>query len=98
MIDVAAQTLSELRNILEQYLPESEVFLVGSRARGTDKPYADVDLLLIRPPRLSKERRALIKSAFEESNIPYRVDLIEADDLTESFRDRLMVDAESLAG
>ena len=93
---MTTQTLSDLRSILEEYLPESEVFLVGSRARGTSKRYADIDLLLTRPPRLSKEHRALIKSAFEESNIPYRVDLIEADDLTESFRERLMGDAESL--
>jgi len=96
VVELDTESLRELHAILERFLPDGEVCLVGSRARGTQKKYADIDLLLLRPSRLPKEHRAMITSAFEESDIPYRVDLIESGELTDGFRRRLMADAQSL--
>lgn len=87
---------SSLTQILDHHLPGCSAYLVGSRAVGTSKPYADIDLLLVSPGRLTREARACLALSFEESDIPYKVDVIEADDLSPSFRARLLQDAKPL--
>ena len=96
MIDLAPGIKEDVTRILREYLPHAEVRLVGSRAKGDAKPYADVDLLIIADKPLSPEIRALLNTAFEESNIPYKVDLLDDYDLSSQFRAALMTFNESI--
>lgn len=93
MMTLDSDTRSSVITILHRYLPGANTFLVGSRARGTDKRYADIDLLLVSPGHLTRETRALLNVEFDESDIPYKVDLIESDMLAESFRQQLLRNA-----
>jgi predicted nucleotidyltransferase len=76
--------------VLGRFLPETEVRLVGSRARSGAKRQADIDLLVMRRKPLSPRERAMLNTAFEESRIPFRVDVLEWEGLAPSFRQRLM--------
>lgn len=96
MIDLAPGIKEEITRILRKYLTHAEVRLVGSRAKGDAKPYADVDLLIIADKSLSPEIRALLNTAFDESNIPYKVDLLDDYDLSSSFRSTLVKGSERL--
>jgi uncharacterized protein len=90
MIDLDATTRHEVELVLRRFLPETEVRLVGSRARSGAKRQADIDLLVMRPEPLSPRQRAMLNTAFEESHIPFKVDVLEWESLTPSFRQRLM--------
>jgi predicted nucleotidyltransferase len=90
VIDLDAATRREVESIVRRLLPAAEVRLVGSRTRAGAKRNADIDLLVIRSGPLSPRERALVNTAFEESRIPFKVDVLEWECLTPSFRDRLI--------
>ncbi len=66
-----------LAKILSEYIPNRGVYLVGSRANGTAGRFSDIDLLIEGNIPLAPERRAALRMALEESDLPYRTDLIE---------------------
>ena len=86
MKHLTALALSEgqartLRGIVDAVLPGAEVWVFGSRAAGRARPFSDVDLLVTRPSTLSWLQRADLRDAFEASDLPFRVDVVEADAL-----------------
>ncbi len=71
-------TVEDLREFLREYFlgKKVRVYLFGSRARGTGKPFSDIDLAFASSEDLSVEL-ALLRDYLEESNLPYKVDLLE---------------------
>lgn len=67
-----------VRQLIDTVLPGAAVAVFGSRATGRARPFSDLDLLLIDPPRLSWRQRADLRDAFEASELPFSVDLVEA--------------------
>ncbi len=51
--------------------------LFGSRARGDARRASDIDLALIAPQPIALADMALLREALDESNIPFRVDLVD---------------------
>lgn len=94
---LAERHVESIRGILRTHLPDARVFLVGSRARGTAKPFSDVDLLIEDPPALEPIVRARLRVAFEESNLPYKVDLLEWSSVSPPLRAQLLECAEPLS-
>lgn len=74
-----------LRNLLVRCLPGREVWAFGSRVKGTSRPASDLDLAILIPPG-GDVRLAALREALEESDLPFRVDLLEWESLPESFR------------
>ena len=71
-----------IQNILVKYPYEFYVF--GSRAKGTHKPFSDLDLCTLKTmPILEK---AQLQEDFEESNLPFKVDIIDWNDISEDFK------------
>jgi predicted nucleotidyltransferase len=64
-------------NVLREFLPACEVWAFGSRARGRPKPYSDLDLAIVSDSPLSIDRLAELAEAFSESDLPWKVDLID---------------------
>ena len=78
--------------ILSTHLPGREVWAYGSRARGTRlKRFSDLDLAVEGPP-LSFAVRSDLAGAFDESNLPFKVDITEAASLDLGFRARIETD------
>ena len=80
--------------IVDAVMPKAEVWVFGSRATGRARPFSDLDLLVTRPPRLTWSQLAALRDAFEASDLPFRVDVVEADGLSPGFAAR--VDAERM--
>ena len=76
----------EVCRILFEQAPRLEVWAFGSRARHTAKPYSDLDLALITQEPLSLAAMANIQSAFEASDLPIRVDIVDWASTGEAFR------------
>ncbi|MFI4959717.1 MAG: nucleotidyltransferase family protein [Lysobacterales bacterium] len=75
-----------VRDILAKHAPNYEVWAFGSRAKGTAKPYSDLDLALITRQPLSLAQGAALADAFADSELPWRVDLVDWATTDEAFR------------
>lgn len=70
--------LSCIQEILKTHLPSTaQVFAFGSRVTGLARKFSDLDLLITQSQPLSPEVRGALKRAFEESRLPFKVDIIE---------------------
>ena len=87
---------SLLRQLIDAVLPGAQVAVFGSRATGHARPFSDLDLLFIAPPRLTWAQRADLRDAFEASALPFSVDLVELVGLAEGMRQRVLAEAQPL--
>lgn len=65
-----------MRDVFSRLLPHAEVRVFGSRAMGRARPFSDLDLLVRTGKRLSWEQRIALQDAFEQSELPFRVDIV----------------------
>ena len=90
-IDITADQRKTLRALLESYLLNTEAWVYGSRVKWTSRPQSDLDLVVFATP--EQERRVSdLREAFEESNLPFRVDLFVWDAVPEKFRKHIKRD------
>ncbi|MEO5794579.1 MAG: nucleotidyltransferase domain-containing protein [Rhodoferax sp.] len=83
---LAPSDWAEVLRILREQVPQLEVWAFGSRARRTAKPYSDLDLAIISRQPLSLEQLASIHDAFDTSDLPVRVDIVDWASTSEAFR------------
>ncbi|TSE27360.1 Nucleotidyltransferase domain protein [Tepidimonas sediminis] len=95
MLDLTPEQLDTVRRILDAHIPGRAVRVFGSRAAERAKPHSDLDLLIPGPP-LDDQVRAALVAAFEESDLPFRVDLVQERDIPHSSRARLEQEAVTL--
>ena len=88
-IDLDPAVLDRVRAILREHVPEYEVWAFGSRVTERAKTFSDLDLAVIAPTPLPTRRLALLAHAFEESDLPIKVDLVDWHDASATFRQRL---------
>lgn len=72
-----------VKKILKTYHQDFYVF--GSRSKGSHRPLSDLDIVSKGP--LSKLQVSEINEQLEESNLPYKVDLVLWDELEDFLRD-----------
>lgn len=75
--------------LIKDFLPGTEIWAYGSRAKGTARAASDLDLVAMANPEQARQVSAL-KEAFEESNLPFRVDLFVWDTLPVSFKENIL--------
>lgn len=63
-----------------------EVLVFGSRVMGTHKPFSDIDICLKGKTALPHALLSELKSALDESSLPYKVDLLDYHRISDSFR------------
>ncbi len=85
------RNLEELRTFLEDYFAgrKIQVYLFGSRARGDNRSCSDIDLALASDVDLSMDI-ALINYYLEESDLPYKVDLVEYKKMSEKLQESII--------
>ena len=72
--------------ILARQLPGVEVKLFGSRANDTAKPYSDIDLVIMGNEPLPVTTMRILRDAFDDSDLPFQVDLVEWAGTSDEFR------------
>lgn len=76
-VQLPAAHLTLVQAILSDHVPQARVLAFGSRAAGTPRKYSDLDLAIIQPEPLSLRTISRLKSAFEDSDLPICVDLVD---------------------
>ena len=91
-LDIRPDHLRIVEEILEKHLPDREVWAFGSRVNGTAKETSDLDLAVIGETSLDFKTLAALRDAFSESNIPYKVDVVDWATISETFREIIRKD------
>ncbi len=78
----------EIKNIIFQFLDpkEYQLFIFGSRATGKAQKYSDYDVGIRGKKSLSSKTKILIEEALEESDLPYKVDLVDFSLVSPNFK------------
>ena len=64
-----------VKSILAEHFPECEVRAYGSRVTRKSRKYSDLDISLVGIERLDRRRLMELRNAFDESDLPIRVDV-----------------------
>lgn len=86
MLELTPEELTEVRRILQRYVPDRPVHAFGSRVTGNAKPFSDLDLAIMGETPLDFRQLSALKDAFAESNLPFRVDVVDWAATKEAFR------------
>ena len=90
-IDITAAERKTVLDLLDRHLPNTTAWVYGSRVKWTSRPQSDLDLVVFPTP-TQRGRVGDLREAFDESDLPFRVDLFVWDDVPASFQTR--IDAE----
>lgn len=80
--------LNEVKKLFQQFfgdVSDAKIYLFGSRAKGTHKPYSDIDLVIKTKSKDINNKIPLFIEAWEKSNLPYKVDFSKWDDLYQKY-------------
>ena len=76
-IDLNLHDRKEVERILKRWVPGYEVWAFGSRAKGTAKPYSDLDLAIISDQPLPLDVMADLRESLDESDLTIKVDVVD---------------------
>ena len=97
-IDIGPANLETIRRILCEHTPGLEVRVFGSRVSWTARATSDLDLALMTDEPLTVARVADLRAAFTESDLPFRVDIVDWASTSETFRKVIEKDHVVLVG
>ncbi len=86
MISILDVHLKSILNILNKYVPYCEVRAFGSRVNGTPRSSSDIDLVIAGKEKLDWKLLVNLKEAFEESELPFRVDVLDWHAISSEFQ------------
>lgn len=95
-IDARPNDLETVREILRKHVPTRRVVAFGSRATGRSKPFSDLDLAIQGDVEVPSAILAALADDFDESSLPFKVDIVDWATTAQSFRDIIARDAVTL--
>ena len=87
MIHVTAEELATIQAILAEHGAGFEVRVFGSRITDRRKPYSDLDLAIVGDGALPGGRIDALREAFQESDLTFRVDVLDYWAVSDEFRE-----------
>jgi predicted nucleotidyltransferase len=92
-IDITPEHRQLVIDILREYLPSDvAVWVFGSRATGRARRYSDLDLAIDAGRQLSFDETGALSEAFSDSDLPYRVDIVDWRLVGDDFRRLIAAD------
>jgi type I restriction enzyme S subunit len=86
MVDLRPDQLATVNAILLAEVPDYEIWAFGSRAQWTAKDSSDLDLAIVTERPLSPSRLSHLRQAFEQSYLPFTVDVVDLSRVSPEFR------------
>lgn len=85
-IDIEPRQWDIVRDILLRRVPTHEVWAFGSRVKKTARKYSDLDLCVVTRQPLDPSLHAILAEDFAESDLPWKVDVVDWATTSETFR------------
>ena len=76
-IDIHPDHWKIVQRILQEHVPDLEVWAFGSRAKWTAKEFSGLDLAVITDEPLPIDTSLALNEAFSESDLPWKVDVVD---------------------
>jgi len=86
MICASEAELKIIDEIIRRLAPDCDVLVFGSRYHKNAKEYSDLDLAFVGREKLGLKRRLQLEDAFAESDLPYRIDVLDYHGISPEFR------------
>jgi predicted nucleotidyltransferase len=84
---ISSKHLALVQGILTRLLPEgAKAYVFGSRVFGTTKRASDLDLAIDAGRPMTAMETVALADAFDESDLPYRVDMVDMQTVSASFK------------
>jgi type I restriction enzyme S subunit len=92
-LDLREDHAAILRGVLRAHLPPgARAYVFGSRVHGSARTYSDLDLALEWDRPLGLDIVGEIAEALSESDLPYKVDIVDLAIVDPAFRARIAAD------
>lgn len=85
-LNISQEECLIVQSILKQHIPQRTVWAFGSRVNGHAKPYSDLDLVILGDEPLSLAEHADLLDDFSQSDLPFKVDLVDWNLISEEFQ------------
>ncbi len=87
MFGLADRHIKFILSILKNNFSGAKFYIFGSRAKGTYKEYSDIDIAVdLNNKKLDKDILGRILIEFQDSTLPYEVDVIDLNSIDEKFK------------
>lgn len=88
-IDLNPTHLETIQCILNEHVPDCEVRAFGSRAKWNARDYSDLDLAVVGQEPQNWRVLNQLETAFRESDLPFKVDVLDWHDISDKFREMI---------
>jgi len=96
-IDLPVDHRRLVLNVIRANLPQStKAWVFGSRVTGRARRYSDLDLAIDAGRRLTLDEIARLTDAFSDSDLPYKVDLVDWQDINDRWRQIIVAERVAL--
>lgn len=86
MIDLSSTQLQIIHEIIKRFAPNAKACVFGSRLGSQHHPYSDLDVAIQSEGPLSLVQLSELEEAFSESDLPFKVDLVDMERVSDEFR------------
>lgn len=76
--------------VLSGLFPKAQIYLFGSRARGTSSQWSDIDLALKEEAKISRNAIGEAVSMLAASNMPYKIDIVDFNAVSDDMRKSIL--------
>ncbi len=87
LIDILPRHREIVLEILQKHVPKHEVWAFGSRVKGIAKEYSDLELCIVTDTPLSIMVLGALHDDFIDSDLPWKVDVVDWATTSASFRE-----------
>lgn len=87
MFELEKRHIDYILSTLKQDLPNGKFYIFGSRAKGTNKEYSDIDIAIkCGDEKISADVLGKLLITFTDSTLPYEVDIVDLNAIDEKFK------------
>lgn len=90
--DIDSALKNKIINVTTALFPEADIYIYGSRARGTHKPTSDIDIALDANVPLDRYAINELKEVLLALRQPYYVDIVDLNNINEEFKNIITPD------
>jgi len=92
LMNILPSDKKELIAIIKKHLPNTRIYLFGSRARSASNPGSDIDIALDNNKPIDWSILGSIKEEIADSNILLFVDVVDIHDVSDEFKKQITRD------
>ncbi len=96
MIKLSEKELEIVVNILKKHTSSFEILVFGSRYNGNVHDHSDLDLAIKGPHKIDILYIADIRDEFQNSDLPFRVDIVDFNSISPEFQAVILKNSVSL--